>query len=118
MNVVEITSEATGVSVSCINKIMKEGKNSLEKGELSFSTPTKKKLPRKKRIEVDGFTDCAIRQKIHSFYVVKKERPTVKKLLADLKEDGAIDCGREFLRNRITKIGFEWKRCQPSRKML
>lgn len=117
-NILFMTSRATGVSVSTVTKILKEGKEAAARSILTFSTPTGKKAPRKKRIEVDSLTDCSIRQKIHSFYVVKKEIPTIGKLLSDLKEDGVIDCEREFLRQRIKKLGFSWKTCQSKRKLL
>lgn len=118
MNIATVTSEATGVSERLVNTVLKEGKQSLERGELSFSTPKGKKVPKKQRINVDTFTDSAIRQKIREFYAVKKECPSLRKLLNSLKEDDVIDCGREFLRKRIKKMGFKWKKCQSNRKIL
>ena len=79
-----------------MSTILKEGKESLEKGELSFSTPKGKQCPKKERVNVDTFTDSAIRQKIQSYYAVKKECPSLRKILHDLKEDHVIDCGKEF----------------------
>ena len=64
MNIAQITGDATGVSLSSINPVIREGT-----GKLFFS---KKKLQRKKKVEIDNFTDCAIWQKIHSFYALKK----------------------------------------------
>ncbi|KAJ4440513.1 hypothetical protein ANN_08654 [Periplaneta americana] len=118
INVAHVTSEATGVSERVITRIVKEGIESLAKGSLSFSTPNGKKGERKKRVEVDNFTVCAIRQKIRGFYAVERECPTVGKLLTASKEDQVIDCGREFLRQTLKKIGFKWKKCQNNRKVL
>ena len=65
-----MTSEATRVSKRLVSTrpILKEGKESLEKGELCFCTPMGKKGVKKPKIPVDAFTDSAIRQKIREFY--------------------------------------------------
>ena len=78
-NVVEAISDSTGVSETLVKVIAAEGKQSLARGSLIFSTPTEKKSPRKKRIVVDDFTRDVIRRKIHNFYIVKKEPSTLKK---------------------------------------
>lgn len=67
---------------------------------------------------MDSFTECATRQKIHSFFLVKKEVPTIKKLLAALKEDEVIDCSWQYLRTLVIKLGFQWQRCQSKRKLI
>ena len=53
--------------------------------QLIFSTPTEKKRSRKKKIVVDVTRDV-IRRKIHNFYVVKKEFPTLKKVKCRIKK--------------------------------
>lgn len=85
---------------------MKEGKDSIARGQLKFSTTQGKEIKRKNRIEVDNFVDGVIRQKIHSFYAVS----TIGKLLAALKEDQVITCSREFLR-LCMKLVFKCKKC-------
>ena len=72
INITAVTSEATRVSKILVSTILKEGKESLEKRKLCFSTPKGKKGVKKPRIPVDAFMDSAIRQKIREFYVVKK----------------------------------------------
>lgn len=117
-NVLEATSNATGVSESLVKKIAAEGKQSLVKGRLNFSTPQGKKSPRAKKIIVDDFTQCVIRRKIHDFYAVKKIPPTLAKLKTVLEEENVLKCGREYLRKLITKMGFKWMKTQTKRKLI
>lgn len=52
------------------------------------------------------------------FYTVKKEVPTIGKLLAQLKEDIDYDGSREHLRKLLKKIGFLYKKCKTNRQAL
>jgi transposase len=88
------------------------------KGSLTFSTPTGKFRPRKKKIFMDGFTNDVIRRKIHEFYVDKKTPPTLSKLKAVLEEEGILKCSREHLRRILKSIGFKWLKSQTNRKIL
>lgn len=117
-NVAQSTSEATGISKSSVKRVLAEGKCALAKGKLTFSTPTGKKTSHVKKIVVDDFTKCVIRRKIHECYVNKKTIPTLKKLNKLLKDEDILHCGREYLRKLIKGMGFKWKRCQSSRKIL
>ena len=47
INIVAVTSEATGISERLVTSVLKEGKESLEKGKLSPSMPKRKKVPQK-----------------------------------------------------------------------
>lgn len=114
-NVRDLISKVTGVSSGTVSKVLKEAQRS--PAGPSFTTPTKK-APHKKKIEADSFTDHAIRNKIHEFYAVKKQCPSTKSILASLKEDNVVECGVEYLRQRIHGCGFKWKRCQSNRKIL
>lgn len=67
---------------------------------------------------MDGFHLCAIRQRIHSFYVVKKELPTLAKLRAALREDINYQGSITTLHRILHSIGFKYKRCQSKRKLL
>lgn len=58
---------------------------------------------------LDDFDLSAIRQKIHHFYSVRKEVPTLSKLLAVLKEDINYDGGKEHLRQSLKKMGLHLK---------
>lgn len=117
-NVVQSTSEATGISQSSVKRILAEARSHLAKGKLKFSTPTKKKSSNVTKIIVDDFTKCVIRRKIHDFYINRKTVPTLKKLNRLLKDEDILHCGREYLRKLLKSMGFKWKRCQSSRKIL
>lgn len=115
----ELISEVTGVSQRTISNILSEAKKSAtEPGATPVFITPRKKPKRQKIIQVDDFTDAAIRNKIHEFYTVRHQAPSTKLLLDSLKEDDVIDCGVEFLRQRIHSCGFKWKRCKSNRKIL
>lgn len=65
-----------GKSVNTIRKIVQEG----EKNNGIFSTPGKHRKGRPKK-DLDNFDLCAIRQKVHFFYTVKKQVRFILKLL-------------------------------------
>ena len=79
INITAVTSQATGISGRLINTILKEGKGSLEKGELFFSTRKGKKYS---KIIVNAnsthsafqfYTDKKRKKK-------KKRRPSIRRL--------------------------------------
>lgn len=117
-NVVSSTSETTGVSKSLVKRVIAEGKTSMAKGRLQFSTPDGKKTVHKKRIETDDFTKGVIRRKISEFYVMKRTVPTLNTLNRVLKLENILDCSREYLRRILKEMGFRWTRCRSSRKLL
>ncbi|CAG9134081.1 unnamed protein product [Plutella xylostella] len=103
----------TGKSINTVRRIAKEG--SINQGK--FSTPAKQREGRPKK-ELDDFDKCVIRQKIQQFYTVKKEVPTIAKLLALLKEDIGYNGSREHLRRLLKDIGFQYKKCRSNRQVL
>ena len=78
--------------------------------------PKGKKGAKEPRAHVDAFMN-SIRQKIHEFYVVKKECPSIRRLLIDLRKDNFLHCRHDFLLNRLHKIGFKWEKCSTNRKI-
>ncbi|CAK1597709.1 unnamed protein product [Parnassius mnemosyne] len=84
-NVRKRVAAITGVSEKTITRITKEGITAASTSK-KIVTPGKSR-PHPKKFDLDGFDLCAIRQKIHSFYVVHKELPTLAKLRAALRED-------------------------------
>lgn len=102
-----------GVSESTVRRIALLG----SQNEGKFSTPAKHRKGRR-AIEVDDFDKCAIRQKIIFFYSVKKEIPTVGKLLAQLRQDIGYDGSREHLRRLLLNMGFSFKKCKTNRHAL
>ncbi|XP_050678843.1 uncharacterized protein LOC126975076 [Leptidea sinapis] len=67
---------------------------------------------------MDDFDIGVLRRKIHEFYTMKKEIPTVNKLYCALKEDIGFKGSREILRQHIKKIGFRFKKSKSNRKVL
>lgn len=106
------TSEATSVSEATVTRIRREKG---AKGHLD--SPVTRK-PYKNRTEIDDFDMCAIRNKIHEFYTVRRQLPTLKQLHQALKEDMNFPKSKSFLRKLVKQLGFRWKRCQSYRKVL
>lgn len=102
-----------GVSESTIRRIVDEGM----KNEGKFVTPGKHRKGRPTK-HIDDFELCAIRQKVQFFYTVQKEVPTLRKLLAVVKEDLNFDGSHELLRKILISIGFKYKKCQSNRLAL
>ena len=67
---------------------------------------------------VDDFDRCAIRNKIHEFYTVRRQLPTIAKLHESLKDDIKFDGSVSLLCNIVKELGFKWKRSQGRRKVI
>lgn len=92
------TCAATGISKSTLMRIKKQVKlteppsspvpsTSTSAPIPGPSTPGKKRQPSKKKINLDSFDLAALRNLVNSFYTVRKEVPTLKKILAAAKKD-------------------------------
>ena len=66
----------------------------------------------------DDFDKCVIRRKIQEFYTVRKQLPTIDKLLAVLRDDICFKGSRETQRKIVRAIGFRKVTCQPDRNAL
>ncbi|CAG2191755.1 unnamed protein product [Mytilus edulis] len=108
----ERAAEATLVSEATIRRIRRE-KN--EKGRLFSPERQKVRGPYK---PVDDFDKCAIRQKIHEFYTVRRQLPTIDRLYESLKCDIYFPGGKSLLLKIVKELGFKWKRSQTKRKVL
>ncbi|CAG2216936.1 unnamed protein product [Mytilus edulis] len=108
----ERAAEATLVSEATIRRIRRE-KN--EKGDLFSPERQKVRGPYK---PVDDFDKCAIRQKIHEFYTVRRQLPTIDRLYESLKCDIYFPGGKSLLLKIVKELGFKWKRSQTKRKVL
>ncbi|VVD05188.1 unnamed protein product [Leptidea sinapis] len=85
-----------GVGERFVRKLVKEKDKADETGT-KISTPGKKRKRTKYKIEVDNFDLGVIRRKIHEFYSMRKEIPTLAKLLNVLQEDIDFKGSRETL---------------------
>jgi len=107
----------SGVSQGLISKIVKEGHVAEETGT-KIRTPGKERQRKTGFIHVDDFDMGVIRRKVHEFYSIKKELPTIKKLLEVLKTEINYTGQRESLRKLLHKMGFRFKKTQSNRKVL
>ncbi|KAF9410075.1 hypothetical protein HW555_010737 [Spodoptera exigua] len=112
-SVYQRTADMTGKSVNTIRKIVQEG----EKNNGIFSTPGKHRKGRPRK-DLDDFDLCAIRQKVHFFYTVKKQVPTLRNYLPVVREDLGYDGSREHLRKILHSLGFSYKKCKTDRSAL
>lgn len=106
-----------GVSERTVTQITQEG-NVASASSSKIVSPGKTRNRKKKIDELDDFDKCAIRHTIQSFYVVKKEIPTINKLWLALKADIGFKYGRTSLRTILKTMGYKYKKCQSKRKVL
>lgn len=106
-----------GVSERFVGQLVKEQKQADATGS-KISTPGKKRTRTKGKIEIDDFDLGVIRRKIHEFYTMKKEIPTIPKLLNVLRDEIDFNASRETLRKLLREIGFRYKKTQSNRKVL
>ena len=67
-------------------------------------------------VQPDAFDRDAIRRKIHQFYL-RKELPTLDKLLGEVRRDHHFRGGKNTLWNILKELGFKYK-TQDNRKYL
>ena len=105
---IQKTVDATSISERSIRRIRKQQSDT---GVLLSPPKTRNREPRK---PVDDFDRCAIRNKIHEFYTVRRQLPTIAKLHESLKDDITFDGSASLLRN----VGFKWKHSRGRRKVI
>lgn len=71
-------AEATGVSRSSIQRILKENKTPKSPRQPTFSTPRKKWKKINKKTSIDDFEKTVIRRTVHEFHLNEGQRPTLK----------------------------------------
>ncbi|KOB74093.1 Uncharacterized protein OBRU01_09807, partial [Operophtera brumata] len=113
----ERVATATGVGERFVRKLVKEKEQADATGS-KISTPGKKRERTKGKIEIVDFDIGVIRRKIHEFYTMKKEIPTIPKLLNVLQDEIHFKGSRETLRKLLHKMGFRYKKTQSNRKVL
>ncbi|CAH2103050.1 unnamed protein product [Euphydryas editha] len=106
----------SGISERTVSTIVNEGSKAAQTST-KIVTPGKKRH-RKKEIKLDNFDYCAIRHKIHDFYVVRKEVPTIHKLWVELKHDIDFKFGKTSLRKILKDMGFKYAKCQSKRSRI
>lgn len=109
---------ATGVSMSTVQKIVREMK-CIQDGESStFETPNQKRLKSAPKSNLDGFDRGLLRRFIINYYTVDKIVPTVRRLYCKFVEETNYTGSRETLRKIMHDMGFRWTKTKNNRKLL
>lgn len=113
-NVVKRASAATGLSESTIKRIKRDGLRA-EATQTKMTGPKKKRV-RKTKVQLDYFQLCALRGMVNS-YSLRKEVPTLGKILASAKNELNFKGGKESLRLiLLNKLGIKFKKCEKKNK--
>lgn len=83
-----------------------------------WRTPGKKRPHQSTVSNLDSFDMDVIRNKINEFYIVRNQVPTLRTLLAELKECIGFSGSRETLRQILLKNGYNFKKNISKRSML
>lgn len=111
-------AEATGVSRSSIQRILKENKTPKSPRQPTFSTPKKKWKKVNKKTSTDDFEKTVIRRTVHEFHTNEGQRPTLKSLLPIVREKIGFRGGIWSLRQVLKELKFKWRKSQDNRKVL
>jgi hypothetical protein len=110
-------SQATGVSVSSIKRILKEEKTCTQSCS-QFSTPNKKRIRKRPKTDIDDFDICVVRRTVNEFHLTNGERPTITSVLGVLKERINFVGGKWALLKILKRLGFRWRKSNNNRKVL
>ena len=104
----ERASMLTGVSIRTLSRIK--------------AKPMKEILasrkPRSDKIELDIFHKCVVRRAVNQMFGLKKIRPTLDRILIELREKIDFRGAKTVLMNLLRELGFSWAKCSPNRKIL
>jgi len=103
-------------SESFIKYLRKQRKCSPD-GKL-FTPGKKRKTCEKRKLFLDDFDKCVVRNVVQEFYKSQNVVPTVKKLLPIVKERIHFPWGGKSLTRVLKSVGFKWKKCRSKRKVL
>lgn len=113
-NVVKRACAATGLSESTIKRIKRDGIRA-EATQTKMTGPKKKRI-RKCKVQLDYFQLCALRGIVNG-YSIRKEPPTLGKILAAARNELNYTGGKESLRLiLLNKLGIKFKKCEKKNK--
>lgn len=113
-NVVKRACAATGLSESTIKRIKRDGIKA-EATQTKMTGPKKKRI-RKTKVQLDYYQLCALRGIVNS-YSVRKEVPTLGKILTAARNELNYTGGKESLRLiLLNKLGIKFKKCEKKNK--
>lgn len=112
VNELQLASKTTGMPKSMITKIMTEAHESiLQYSKPTFSEGNCRKMTRRKCLEPNVKRDCIARMFIHNSYLIKKEVPTLKKIIKNSQENGFekfLGTSTYSVKAHLKKLGFEY----------
>lgn len=116
--VIQRTAEALSISPRTVLRVYKEKFDQTDKGT-ELDTPGKHRPKARSKIRnLNPFEEDSIRSHIYDFYC-RKERPTVIKLLASLKEACLYDFGRTTLWHVLKEqLGFQYRKINGQKLLL
>lgn len=117
-SVQERVVEATGLSLSSVRRIKNELEDIESGNSVSFSTPHKDRPRKSRKAALDRFNEEVVRRTVNDFYLVEKERPTLKKIHSKLKSSINFDGSITTLRKILKTLGFKWKKTRNNRQIL
>lgn len=110
-------SEATGVSIRSVERIIKEGDAPIAENSRRFSSPKK----RQRKSTVTGIPDYEkqdIRNMIYNFHKTENCRVTLKQLQWKLQQEYEWTGSRSSLCKVIKEIGFKFRKTRDNRAIL
>jgi hypothetical protein len=115
--ITQSTSEATGISISSVKRILKEGRQILVK-ILHFQCRKRRKLPQRNEQNLTASRNLWCEEKFTNFVLLRKNALLLKKILQDLEKDNILHCSKVFLQKNIRETEFKWKKFQSKRRLL
>ena len=67
---------------------------------------------------MDTFNEAVVRRTVNDYYIVEKERPTLKKIHEKLKQSIEFKGSQSTLRTILKRMGFRWKKTKNNRQIL
>ena len=109
---IQRTAEATQVSKRTVHRIQKEQKDS---GTLLC--PQRSTLGRELKV-IDDFDRCVIRNKIHEFYTVRQQLPTIQNLHDVLRAEIDFHGGKAYCVRLFDSLGLDGRRVRATGRFL
>ena len=110
-NAIQRTADALKIHKNTVLRVCKEKelKEIQDDSNSQLSTPGKQRKREKTVTKLDTFQEDAIRRHVYQYYI-RKEYPTLKKLLSSLENEELFNGSLSSLRNVLKGLGFTWRK--------
>lgn len=100
----QLVSTSTGIPLSCVKRVLREGKLCLQQGaELKFRSPKKTKC-RERAVAIGDWEKAVIRR------IIYEGAPTMNVLYGKVKSEINYPGSTWALRKEVSLLGFRWKK--------